>query len=87
MTDKEIDSNEHLKDLKFICNECHFSCSWINSKGEHPEEFSLVNENNVVENIKDALDGKWVFVNERLRKMARECVIANSKFFPIIVYF
>lgn len=87
MTDEEIDSNEYLRDLKIICNECHFSRSWINSKGEHPEELSLVNESNIVEDIKDAIDNKWVFANERLRKMARECIMANSKFAPIIVYF
>lgn len=82
---EEFESSEYLKNLKYIYSKSLFSSSWINIKGEHPSELSLISPNDVVVDLKDTVDWKWTFSEEKFRKMAKECIKLSSKRYPIII--
>lgn len=85
--DEEKDLNPFLKDLRYISKSSIFSHSWINLKGERPKEYLVINPDDVVININDAIDKKWVFSNERLRKMAKDYMVSNSGSRTTIIFF
>lgn len=87
MTDEEIGSDQHLKDLRYICNMERFSSSWINLKGENPLKFSALFGKDIVIDIKDTIDGKWCFFDEKLRETAKKYVDINYSLLPMIVFY
>ena len=86
MTDEEIGENLYLKDKRYVFIKARFSSSWINLNGEHPKKYSVIHKNNLVVDIKDTIDGKWVFFDEKFREMARNLIVVNSWHNTVVLY-